>query len=65
MIEKIKPLIPVPKVLVPAVAGAVALVGKVIATGEFNRDEAAAVWLLAGYSAIGWWTPGSWGRRGE
>ena len=65
MIEKLKPLIPVPKVLVPAVAGLVAIGGKVIATGELDREELAAVWLLAGYSAIGWWTPDSWPRRGE
>jgi hypothetical protein len=50
-------LVPVPKVLVPAVAGAVAIVAKVIATGELNRDELAAAWLLLGYAAIGWTTP--------
>ena len=59
MKEKLKPLIPVPKVLVPAVAGVVAIVGKIIASGEFDRDELAAVWLLAGYAAIGWFTPDS------
>jgi uncharacterized membrane protein YccC len=57
MKQKVKTLIPVPKVLVPAVAGLVALGGKVIATGELHREELAAVWVLAGYAAIGWWTP--------
>lgn len=55
--QKLKPLIPVPKVLVPAVAGLVALGGKVIATGEVDREELAAVWVLAGYALIGWTTP--------
>jgi uncharacterized membrane protein YccC len=59
MKEKLKPLIPVPKVLVPAVAGLVVIVGKAIATGEVSREELAAVWIVAGYAAIGWTTPES------
>lgn len=57
MREKLKPLAPIPKVLVPAVAGLVAIGGRAIATGEVDREELAAIWLLAGYAAIGWATP--------
>lgn len=57
MKARAKALIPVPKVLVPAAAGFVALVGKAIATGEVNRDELAALWVIAGYALIGWATP--------
>lgn len=57
MKEKAKALVPVPKVLVPAVAGLVAIGGKAIATGEVSREDLAAVWILAGYAAIGWSTP--------
>lgn len=52
-----KALLPVPKILVPAVAGFVALGGKVIATGELDRDELAAAFVLFGYALIGWTVP--------
>lgn len=57
MRRKLKPLIPVPKVLVPAVAGAVYIVARWVSTGEFDREELGAVVLTAGYAAIGWSTP--------
>lgn len=57
MTEKLKPLIPVPKVLVPAVAGVVIIAARWVATGEFDREELGAVVLMAGYAAIGWATP--------
>ena len=59
MPEKLKPLIPVPKVLVPVVAGAFYLAGRWVATGEFDREEAGALVALTGYAAIGWSTPES------
>lgn len=55
--QKLKPLIPIPKVLVPTVAGLFVLLGKVVATGEFDREEAGALVMLAGFAAIGWSTP--------
>ncbi len=61
MQRKLKPLIPVPKVLVPAVAGIFFIAGKWVATGEFDREEAGLLITLAGYAAIGWSTPE--GRR--
>lgn len=57
MKQKAKALIPVPKVLVPAVAGLFYIAGKAVATGEFDREEAGAIITLAGFAAIGWSTP--------
>lgn len=57
MKAKAKALIPVPKVLVPAVAGVFYLAGKWVSTGEFDREEAGLLVTLAGYAAIGWTTP--------
>lgn len=57
--KKLKPLIPVPKVLVPAVAGLFYIASRWVATGEFDREELAGVLLVAGYAAIGWSTPES------
>lgn len=57
MPEKLKPLIPVPKVLVPAVAGAVIIAARWVATGEFDREELGGVVLIAGFALIGWSTP--------
>jgi hypothetical protein len=55
--KSLKPLIPVPKVLVPVVAGAFYLAGRWVATGEFDREEVGTLVMLAGYAAVGWWTP--------
>lgn len=52
-------LLPVPKVLVPAAAGLVAMAASWVATGEFNRLELSQLVLTAGYAAIGWVTPES------
>jgi len=57
MAERLKPLIPVPKVLVPAVAGLFFIASRWVATGEFDREELGAVVLTAGLAAIGWSTP--------
>jgi len=57
MLERVKPLIPVPKVLVPAVAGLVAIAARWVSTGEFDREELGLVVAVAGYAAIGWSTP--------
>jgi hypothetical protein len=55
--QRLKPLIPVPKVLVPAIAGLVALAVRFVATNEFDREEAAFVVGLFGYALIGWTVP--------
>lgn len=55
--RNLKTLIPVPKVLVPAVAGIFYLLGRWVATGDFNQEEAGLLVTMAGYAAIGWSTP--------
>jgi len=54
-----KPLIPVPKVLVPTVAGVVTMAATWVATGEDDRDQLGRLVLTGGYAAIGWSTPES------
>ena len=51
------PLLPVPKVYVPASAGVIALVSDVVATGVLDRTKAAALVVVVGYALIGWATP--------
>jgi hypothetical protein len=53
------PLIPVPKVMLPAAAGLVSIVGQWVATGVFSRIQLAQLVLTAGYAAIGWIAPRS------
>lgn len=52
-----KPLIPIPKVLVPFAASLIGMCGAWIATGAFSRLELAMLVTGAGYAAIGWLTP--------
>lgn len=59
MRETLRPLIPVPKVLVPAVAGLVGIAARWVATGDFDREELGVLVLVAGYAAVGWSTPES------
>ena len=58
MKRKMKALIPVPKVMVPTVAGLVFVAATWVATGEFDREQLGALVLTGGYAAIGWSTPG-------
>jgi anti-sigma factor RsiW len=55
--DRVKALLPVPKVVLPAIAGVGAVIATWIATGEFNRLELAQLFLTAWYSLIGWATP--------
>lgn len=50
-------LLPVPKVWVPFVLGLLAIAAKWVATGEFDRTEAAALVTLAGYALVGYTVP--------
>jgi hypothetical protein len=56
---KLKPLIPVPKVMVPTVAGLFYVAATWVATGEFDREQFGALVLTGGWAAIGWSTPES------
>jgi hypothetical protein len=53
----IHPLVPVPKVLLPAVVGATAILANWIATGTFDRTEIAALVTLTIYTVIGYAVP--------
>lgn len=57
--KRVRPLLPVPKVLVPFVAGCFALAAKVIVTGELDREEVAGLVTLLGYAVTGYVTPES------
>ena len=54
-----KPLIPVPKVLVPTVAGLGFMLATWVATGTFDREQLGILVLTGVYAAIGWNTPES------
>ena len=49
--------LPIPKIWVPFALGVIALAAKWVATGEFNREEVAALVTLAGYAGIGYVVP--------
>lgn len=55
--RRLKPLIPVPKVMVPTVAGLVTMAAAWVATGDFDRLELAMLVQSGGWAAIGWSTP--------
>ena len=55
--KKAKSLIPVPKVLVPAVAGLFYIAARWVSTGHLDREELGLALLAGGYAAIGWTTP--------
>lgn len=55
--KRYKPLLPVPKVLVPFVAGCFAFTAKAVVTGELNREEISGLVLLFGYAVTGYVTP--------
>lgn len=50
-------LFPVPKVLLPALVIWIGIAAKFIATGDFDRTEAAVGFTALAYAVIGWTTP--------
>lgn len=56
-IAAVKPLIPVPKVMLPAAAGVVNVAAQWVLTGTFSRVQLAQLVLVAGYALIGWLAP--------
>jgi hypothetical protein len=50
-------LVPVPKVWIPAVVGATAILVNWIATGDFSRIELGALVGLVIYTAVGYAAP--------
>lgn len=52
-----KSLAPVPKIWIPFALGCIAIAAKWVASGEFDREEAAALVTLGGYAAIGYVVP--------
>lgn len=49
--------LPVPKVWIPCVVGATAILANWIVTGDFSRTEIAALVTLAIYTAVGYAVP--------
>lgn len=57
------PLLPVPKVYVPFVAGVIGLASDVVATGVIDRSRIAALIVVGGYALIGYATPSGRGKK--
>lgn len=54
-----KALLPVPKVLLPTLAGCVNVAGQWVATGNFSRVQLAQLVVTGGYALIGYFSPRS------